>query len=133
MIYSGSTPVGEFFVLREFAQRRPGAVAPDRAAIAIARLCCAALDPVRRRYGRTRINSGYRTRAHNAAVGGATASHHLYDLLPDTPAADFRCASGTPREWAAFLDDLSKGRWGIGVYSTHVHVDRRDDRARWNG
>lgn len=41
------------------------------------RLCVNVLEPVRRRFGVTRITSGYRSPELNAAVGGEATSQHL--------------------------------------------------------
>lgn len=127
------TRVGEFFALGEFADKRGGGLPPVAAQVHIARLCCVVLDPMRRRFGVTRINSGWRTDASNTAVGGASQSRHMYHRFPTSPAADFTCAKGTPREWYAYADELLGGKGGLGLYSGHVHVDRRDGRSRWTG
>ena len=38
------------------------------------------LEPMRKKYGRVTIVSGYRTRSHNRRVGGASNSFHLYAM-----------------------------------------------------
>ena len=51
---------------------------PSAAAIENLRLLCVAvLEPLRRRYGRILITSGYRSRELNRKVGGAKNSQHL--------------------------------------------------------
>jgi len=76
------------------------------------------------------VLSGYRTSAHNRAIGGARASQHVegraLDLLP-------------PRGWtvtqlAAVVAGVPAVR-GIGVYPTFVHMDVRPStrRAVWRG
>lgn len=52
------------------------------------RLCANVLEPVRRRFGATRITSGYRCPALNEAVGGATSSQHLRGEAADIHIAD---------------------------------------------
>lgn len=133
MSVSLNTPVGEFFVLREFVQRGTSRVGPYSAAVSTARLCCRVLDPVRRRFGETIITSGYRSREYNEAIGGASQSRHIWDEHDLTPAVDFRCATGSPRQWYDFVDGLLGNTGGLGLYSTHVHVDRRPEEARWTG
>jgi uncharacterized protein YcbK (DUF882 family) len=82
------------------------------------------LEAIREAVGRPiRINSGYRCPAHNAAVGGVTASYHCQGL-----AADIRAEGiGADALWKAvralwakgFLPDLG----GLGRYTGRIHVD----------
>ena len=88
------------------------------------------------------ITSGYRTAAHNRAVGGAVYSQHQYGR-----AADIR-VSGVPVEQlaaetakmlfsliAAYAETLLPGTGGIGRYPAKgfVHVDVRKAKSRWAG
>lgn len=70
-----------------------------------------------------RINSGYRSPSHNAAVGGAPNSYHLIGM-----AADIVVDGMTPHETQEFLKNWSGG---LGCYDTFTHVDIRDYKARW--
>lgn len=101
-------------------------------------LCKAFLEPLRAKYGRVTINSGFRTAAYNRRIGGASKSFHVYTIHDGNDhAADIRCARGTPREWHATLNYLRKtkrgGRGGLGLYDNFVHVDCRDYKADWRG
>ncbi|NLJ34249.1 MAG: DUF882 domain-containing protein [Firmicutes bacterium] len=83
------------------------------------------LQALRERLGRpVLINSGYRCKKHNAAVGGAPQSLHLEGM-----AADIRVAGIA----ASKLGHLSEalGFTGIGIYPGFVHVDIRPGKARW--
>jgi uncharacterized protein YcbK (DUF882 family) len=78
---------------------------------------------------RTRVNkpirivSGYRCPVHNAAVGGARDSQHMYGSAADIPAG---IATQVDARAAGFTGIGLKGRWAI-------HVDVRDEpRATWN-
>lgn len=51
-------------------------------------LCQNVLEPVRRRFGVTRISSGYRSPALNAAVGGVATSQHLRGEAADIHISD---------------------------------------------
>jgi hypothetical protein len=54
----------------------------------LTRLCCTVLEPLRALVGPLRVNSGYRSEAVNAAVGGSNNSAHLSgraaDIVPLT-------------------------------------------------
>jgi uncharacterized protein YcbK (DUF882 family) len=92
-------------------------------------LCFNYLEPLRRAYGPVTVVSGYRTPAHNRAVGGAPQSYHVYRARRVGVAADVKCARGRAPDWHRALDRL--GAPGLGAYDDHVHVDNRAVRARW--
>ena len=83
------------------------------------------------------ITSGYRTAAHNAAVGGSKSSQHLLGR-----AADFYVEGVDVATVAAYAETLLPGRGGIGRYpkdAKHptrktgwVHVDTRANKSRWS-
>ena len=84
------------------------------------------------------ITSGYRTAAHNAAVGGSKSSQHLLGR-----AADFWVEDTPVASVAAYAETLLPGRGGIGRYpkdAKHptrktgwVHIDTRTNKSRWKG
>ena len=84
------------------------------------------------------ITSGYRTAAHNAAVGGSKSSQHLLGR-----AADFYVEGVPVATVAAYAETLLPGRGGIGRYpkdAKHpkrmtgwVHIDTRTNKSRWKG
>ena len=83
------------------------------------------LQKIRNHFGKAvNINSGYRCKTHNAAVGGASASNHM-----DGEAADIRISGVTPLEVAQYAEHI--GMLGIGVYSWGVHVDTRTSKYFW--
>ena len=123
-----STRVSPHFRWGEFAQP-DGALPPRALYVPVRDLCMRYLEPLRLAYGAVIVTSGYRSPAHNAAIGGAPASRHVPSSEPNVAAADVYCRSGTPREWYAALNRLGAG--GLGLYLTHVHVDTRRLRARW--
>ena len=83
------------------------------------------LQKIRSHFGKSvHINSGYRCKKHNAAVGGASASNHM-----DGEAADIRIDGVTPLEVAQYAEHI--GMLGIGVYSWGVHVDTRTSKYFW--
>lgn len=110
----------EYFSAREIAQRRvpPRELWPN----IVPTLWFAEI--LRKAFGPTVVGSGFRDPEHNASVGGAPDSLHMYfNALDLTP------AEGTPREWGALLTARSL-KWfgGLGVYvsKNFVHVDTRD-------
>ena len=83
------------------------------------------LQKIRSHFGKSvHINSGYRCKKHNAAVGGASASNHM-----DGEAADIRIDGVTPLEVAQYAEHI--GVLGIGVYSWGVHIDTRTSKYFW--
>ena len=96
------------------------------------------LQCIREHFGKpVTITSGYRTAAHNAAVGGAKSSQHLLGR-----AADIRVQGVSVEDVAAYAETLLPGRGGIGRYpkdAKHptrktgwVHIDTRANKSRWS-
>jgi uncharacterized protein YcbK (DUF882 family) len=70
------------------------------------------------------INSGYRSPAHNQAVGGAPQSQHLNGMAVDI------VVTGMPaKELQALLKNWSGG---MGCYQHYTHLDIRPQKARWH-
>ena len=78
-----------------------------------------------------KINSGYRSPAHNKAIGGAQFSQHV-----EGKAADISCNKYTPEQvHAAILHLIKDGKMaqgGLGLYNSWVHYDTRGTIARWD-
>lgn len=78
-----------------------------------------------------KINSGYRSPAHNKAVGGAQFSQHVQGK-----AADISSNKYTPEQiHAAILYLIREGKMaqgGCGIYNSWVHYDTRGTAARWD-
>ena len=96
------------------------------------------LQAIREHFGKAvTITSGYRTAAHNAAVGGSKSSQHLLGR-----AADFWVEDTPVASVAAYAETLLPARGGIGRYpkdASHpkrrtgwVHLDTRADKSRWS-
>lgn len=74
------------------------------------------------------ITSGWRCEKHNTNVGGAKDSKHLYGI-----AADFKVRNVSPIDVHGYLVERYPDCYGIGLYSSWVHLDVRPERARWYG
>jgi len=74
----------------------------------------------------TVITSGCRCEEHNKSVGGAKGSKHTLGI-----ACDLKVAGANPRQVYDYLDNKYPDNYGLGVYSSWVHIDVRHTRARW--
>ena len=125
------------FVVEEF-DCRDGTKVSSRDYNGLEALCRTYLEPLRKRYGRVTVHSGFRTPSYNRSVGGAANSYHIYTIHDgNDQAADISCASGKPTDWHRTLNWIRKnkrsGKGGLGLYPTFVHVDIRDYPADWRG
>jgi uncharacterized protein YcbK (DUF882 family) len=77
-----------------------------------------------------KINSGYRSPAHNKAVKGEKNSYHTKGK-----AADIVVSGYTPTQLAAvifkLIEEKKISQGGVGIYPTFVHYDIRGKKARW--
>jgi uncharacterized protein YcbK (DUF882 family) len=112
--------VSEHFTLDEFACGDGSDV------VLIHPKLIALLEAIRTHYGSpVFINSAYRSHQHNASIGGAKRSRHLYGF-----AADIRVVGVYPHEVSVKAEHLDAG--GVGRYETFTHVDVYGANRRWS-
>ena len=128
----GAKQLSPAFRVREFRCR------DGSDAIMIDQTLVVLLQAIREHFGKAvTITSGYRTAAHNAAVGGSKSSQHLLGR-----AADFYVEGVDVATVAAYAETLLPSRGGIGRYpkdAKHptrktgwVHIDTRANKSRWS-
>lgn len=124
----GAKQLSPAFKVREFRCR------DGSDAIMIDQTLVVLLQAIREHFGKpVTITSGYRTAAHNTAVGGAKSSQHLQGR-----AADIQVQDTDPLAVAAYAESLMPGWGGVGRYPVKpgrargwVHVDTRPNKSRW--
>ena len=115
------------FKVREFGCKGSDVVLLDEELVVL-------LQCIREHFGKPlHITSGYRTAAHNAAVGGSKSSQHLLGR-----AADIQVAGVSVEDVAAYAESLMPDWGGVGRYPVKagrakgwVHVDTRPNKSRW--
>ena len=77
-----------------------------------------------------KINSGYRSPAHNKKINGKPKSIHLLGL-----AADIVVSGMSPKEVFKEVEKLQQEgklpEGGLSAYDTFLHIDFRGKKARW--
>jgi uncharacterized protein YcbK (DUF882 family) len=85
------------------------------------------IQSLRKLWGRSiSVNSGYRCKTHNQAVGGKPSSQHLAGN-----AADIDVSHLSEEEKKTFIVLCRQVFKGIGIGKTFVHVDSRAVAAEW--
>jgi uncharacterized protein YcbK (DUF882 family) len=74
------------------------------------------------------ITSGCRCTTHNFNAGGSKHSQHTIGK-----ASDFQVRGVSPKEVYEYIDSEYPHTLGLGLYSSWVHVDSRENKARWRG
>lgn len=116
------TQLTPHFNLSEFI--RPQDPMPSKAVLANLQRLAERLEKVRALVGKPiKITSGYRTAAHNKAVGGAPGSYHLKGMAADiiVPGMSAPRVQGILHDWNG----------GMGSSTGFTHLDIRAYKARW--
>jgi uncharacterized protein YcbK (DUF882 family) len=78
-----------------------------------------------------RINSAYRSEAHNKSIGGSSKSQHLLGKASDLRVKDLD-SDDLYHIIEALISEGKMKEGGLGLYNSFVHYDTRGTRARWN-
>lgn len=126
-----STHLTPHFTLGEFAIGDPARRFVAQHQIDTAAELAAFMERVRTAFGgkRVTITSGYRPAAINRAVGGASASEHLYNT-PSTGAVDFYVDGVDISKVQAWVDREWPYSVGYGAPKGFVHLGIRQGRPR---
>lgn len=77
------------------------------------------------------VNSMYRCKKHNQAVGGSDKSYHLIGRAVDIHCTDDNELLEILLHNASLLHAQLRPFTGIGVYNTFVHLDQRGNPYSW--
>ena len=78
-----------------------------------------------------KINSGYRSPAHNKSVGGVANSQHVKGKASDIVIKGLSSVEVyNTIEYLISIGKMKEG--GLGLYNGFVHYDIRNKRARWD-
>ena len=101
---------------------------PDTKEVKVDGELASLLQQLREKIGRPLIiNSAYRTKQHNKAVGGVENSQHRLGKAVDISLENLTYTADDVEKLAEQI-----GFKGIGKYNTFIHLDVREYPARWD-